>query len=589
MKELKILQDMGYKFWIDGCEIRYKNTFVNQGGENVRKYLMELKKHKGTVRYLLEQGLDNDDPEIVAVDIETYMEKIIIVSWHDRNGSYVTKDVEEIRELLEDNKIRKVFHNAQFDVTILEKCGCKVSNYFDTMVMSQIIHNRSRSENSLKDCAMEFLGIDMDKSFQDENNWNGEITQDHLEYCKKDSEITYRLYTLLRDKIEELYLEEVMYREMFALPTVIELSKTGIGFDFESWSEELGMIDEEKNAVEQSIKEFFNDDTLNINSPEQLKNALRGNGIDITSTADDVLAKKEGKYPIITTIRKYKKLKSILTRYGDNLKDALVDGRVFSKWRIIGANTGRMTCNDINVQGFPKRAKRYFKPVNGYKFVVADYSQIELRVLAEISGDTTMIDCIRNGIDLHKKTAASIFNKDIEDITDDERKIAKTINFGIVYGMSAYGIQNRIKATCNIDISIKKAEEFRNAYFALYPDILKFQDEMLKSNCIKTLGGRYWSKETGELKLGSIQRFNYPIQATAAEGFKEALKILMDRKQADWNIVAVVHDEIVLEVPESEVDDAINVLRNTMIDGMQKLIKNVPIAVDVNSGDYWVK
>ena len=112
---------------------------------------------------------------------------------------------------------------------------------------------------------------------------------------------------------------------------------------------------------------------------------------------------------------------------------------------------------------------------------------------------------------------------------------------------------------------------------------------MLKSDCIKTLGGRYWGKETGELKLGSIQRFNYPIQATAAEGFKEGLKILMDRKQAGWNIVAVVHDEIVLEVPENEVDDAINVLRNIMIDGMQKLIKNVPIAVDVNSGDYWVK
>ena len=155
--------------------------------------------------------------------------------------------------------------------------------------------------------------------------------------------------------------------------------------------------------------------------------------------------------------------------------------------------------------------------------------------------------------------------------------------------MTSYGLQKKIKADYGMEVTLEEAEKFRNGYFEAYNDVLMYQDKMLKSDYIETLGGRYWSKETSELDKGSIKRYNYPIQGTSAEGLKEALYLLMKRKPKDWLLVAVVHDEIVLEVPCKDGDVAKEILRDCMVEGMSKMVKKVPIEVDVKSSITWDK
>lgn len=543
------------------------------------------------------KGLLNKPPpqQVIAVDIETdslipEQGKIRLISWADRNGSYASEKLDNIAHNLANPDILKVFHNAAFDVYWLKAKGYEAVNYTDTLVMAQIINNKVVQANSLADVAWRYLRIRLDKGLQEAKNWVGELTEQHLEYGKKDAEMTYRLYWVLMDRIEELYLEGVLEREIKALPAIIKLKTDGIIFDYLGWSQQVEKFVEEKDSLEDQIKQELGAPNLNLRSPQQLKEALTNIGIEVDSTTEEVLAKYEDLSSIIATIRKYKKLQKKISSFGDKLKSYIgVDGRIRGDWRLIGTNTSRMSCTSPNLQGMPTLSKQYFKASKGNKFIIADYAQIELVVLAQLSNDPVMLESFRRGIDLHVRTAAMILGKSPEEVTATERKIAKTANFGLIYGMSAYGLQKRIKAQCGIDLTLAQAEQFRNCYFQLYQGVRDFQDSMLKSQRIESLGGKYWDKEIGELPAGAITRFNYPIQTTAAEGFKESLAILLEQMGAAWKLVCAIHDEIVLEVPEPDASRAAIVLEESMIKGMTKLIDKVPVRVDVKIGDHWLK
>lgn len=569
---------------------------VNQSNGHALSLLLTLKKHKANTVHLLESEKVKGYSKVVAVDIETTSlmnteGNIRLVSVYSEEEQIVTENVIEVVSMLKDPMILKVFHNAAFDVTWLKAKGYPVVNYTDTMIMGQILHNTAKSNNTLQALALKYLGTVIDKTLQDETNWQAELTEEHRRYALKDAQITYELYQVLRQKISEKYLDVVLNREIAALPAIIELNVTGIPFDYEGWSKVLDQREMEAIALEKEIFKKLNYESLNLASHTQVKDAFRKAGISLESTSDEVLARYEHQHPAILLLRKYKKLKKQLSTYGKKLKSKISDDdRLRGQWRLIGTDTSRMTCKEPNLQGLPSKAKPYVKAPSGKCFVIADYSNIELRILAEITQDRKLVTAFQNGEDLHEKTARAIFDKAItEKVTSDERKIGKVINFGLIYGMTYYGLQKKIQATTGQAITLDEAQTFRNKYFELYPGVLGYQDRMLKSDVISTLGGRYWSHETTSLKKGGISRFNYPIQGTGAEGLKESLYLLLPLLQPSWKLIAAIHDEVLLEVPVEDGEIAQKILIQAMKQGMQKLIPSIPIEVESNISLNWSK
>lgn len=594
MKSLQTLKEMGYKIEAHDKEIRYTAPhflWSKEEKELILSSLNDMKENKDRVLQYLLLAKESDKKHVISVDVETTgldprKGMIRLVAWSDGVRTQSSTNLEEVRELLANEEVVKVFHNASFDVLWLETHGCRVENYTDTLVLSQIVNNKVSQDNSLDLLVFKYLGHQMNKQLQHADNWQGELTEEHFRYCEGDAKMTNLLYDALLQQIEKKGLVEVMKREINTLPAIIQLQQTGIPFHFDSWKVELEKMEKEKQQLAQNIMGVFGLPDLNIKSPKQLKTALESEGIYVESTSDEVLAKFEEQHLVIQQIRLYKKLQKRLSAFGDKLKDKMdEDGRIRGNWRLIGANTGRMSCTKPNLQGLPTVAKKYVVAPEGSTFVVADYSQIELRVIAQLSKDKVMMESYQRKEDLHKKTAAAILGTPIEEVTPEQRAIAKTTNFGLLYGMTAYGLKKRIRAACGLDVSIELAQAFRNGYFQLYQGIRDYQDHLLKTPIIRSVGGRVWS--TVDIPLGEIRRLNYPIQATATEGLKEALFLLMKELPSKWKLAAVVHDEIVLEVPQEEGQNAAQLVERVMIQGMNKLIPQVPIEVDVDVRNQW--
>lgn len=490
---------------------------------------------------------------------------------------------ESLKNILKDKSIIKVFHNAKFDVGFFQSKGDKVNNYHCTLLMAQVL---GEEKLSLKALVKKYLGVEMDKSMQHSDNWqDNEITQKHIDYAIKDVEYTRALYYKLLDLLIENNLLTVYERERRALQAIVMLESNGINMEFDKWNARLD--DDRMLAIEleSTIKDLLNMEELNLNSPKQLVEAISEYGIKLYSTADDELAKYSDEHEVIKLIRKYRRLQTKIKTYGEKLKVFIdEDGRIRADWRLIGASSGRMSCNNPPLQAMHGNSREFFVADKGYKIIGSDYSQIELRVLATISNDKTLISYFNNGIDIHLGTASLVFKKPIDEISKEERQVAKSLNFGIVYGITAYGIQKNLRKS-GVLASLEEAEKYRIEFLNAYPKVKELQDALLKADYIKTLGGRRWQS----CSLTMTQRLNLPIQGSAAEGLKEALALLVERIKKSWRLVAVLHDEILLEVPEDEAEEAKIILESCMVGGMRTIVKDIPIIVDTSISNNWCK
>ncbi|WP_438316090.1 DNA polymerase [Sporosarcina sp. FA9] len=571
------------------------NGKIPKGHVELNQALLKLKRHKTNTYHVLtkpEIGYER----IIGVDIETTAllplhGEIKLVSVYGNNTRFVTKDLNEVRDILSDPTVLKIFHNATFDVSWFRAKGYVVNSFVCTFLMSQILNNHVKKGNSLQELAKTKLGMELNKTYQHADNWKGNITEEHKEYALMDAKVAYELYSIFKEAIKQKHLDIVLAREINAMDAIIELNIKGIRFDYDGWEVELQAMQRERDQLLEMIRLELKVPTLNMQSPKQITAALAANGIDVESTKDEVLAKYENQLSSIKDMRQYKKLQKQLSSYGEKIKNAIdKDGRLRGNWKLCGADTFRMTCKEPNLQGMPSISKPYFQSKEGHSFIVADYSTIELRILAEVSQDQELVKAFHEGEDLHNKTAAFIFgNKPIELITPTERKVGKIINFGLVYGMTKWGLQKKINAAIDDPIELYEAEAFRTKYFELYKGVSDYQDQMLKADFIQTLGGRYWKEGHHMLEKGKIARFNYPIQASCAEGLKESLSLFLQGRNASWGLVAVVHDEIVIEVPDSEVEMAKKFLEKSMIGGMSIIVRQVPITVEVKVAKHWVK
>jgi DNA polymerase-1 len=399
------------------------------------------------------------------------------------------------------------------------------------------------------------------------------------------------LYQALDAKIREERLERVADIEHRCLPAVVWLAGSGITFSSETWrtlaagaeadavrlAEELGA-----QAPQPAQLEMFGSG-WNWDSPVQVKEMFGALGIDLESTGDEALAKVD--HPLAGLLRQYRDARKRCTTYGTNwLKHVAADGRVYASWRQIGAASGRMSCSAPNLQQLPRgQYRRCFQAPPGRVLVKADYSQIELRIAAKVSGDRAMLQAYRDGLDLHVLTARSLLGK--ETVTKEDRQIAKSANFGLLYGMGAKGYQAYAKSNYSVELTLEQATAYRAAFFQAYPGLAKWHRSMADGSvATRTLIGR---------RRLAVERFteklNAPVQGTGADGLKLALALLWERRDRVPGAfpVLAVHDEIVMECDQEQAEAVSTWLKGAMVEAMADWLDPVPVDVEVKVARTW--
>lgn len=273
-------------------------------------------------------------------------------------------------------------------------------------------------------------------------------------------------------------------------------------------------------------------------------------------------------YQLVRSYQQLKKYKSICS----NIKD----GKIYSHWYDNGTKTGRIISKDFNIQGLPRICRPFVVADEGCKILTADYSNIELRLLADFSQDVNLLSAFEHDEDIHKLTASKVFAKPLDSITDIERSVAKKINFGVVYGVTPFGLQRMLKEDLKIDISINEAQGYIDSFYQNYSNLRPYFNKVLNLE-------EYQSIENPR------SRMNYPIQHGCAVGFKNSIIKLYDSMPKSWRIICLLHDEIALQVPSSDVQEAKELLEKSMIEGMKIVSPNVKISVDIAVGDSWLK
>jgi len=419
-----------------------------------------------------------------------------------------------------------------------------------------------------------------------------------IEYAAKDVEVLLPLYEALKAKIEEAGLTYVAEIEHRALPAVVWMSNAGVPIDADGWREHARKMEADAARLKDELKalapEHPDGEVWNFGSPQQVRKAAKLVGVGLSDTRDETLALYAKEHEFIAALRDYRKAAKLASNYGAVwLENGYYrDGRIYASWRQLRAATGRMACDHPNLQNIPRSGslRSYIRAPEGRVFVIADYSQIELRIAAKISGDKEMLSAYAEGRDLHTLTAQSLTGQ--EDISKDDRKLAKAVNFGLLYGMGAKGLRSYALKSYGIKMSLEEATLYRKRFFEAYTGLKKWHERERRAwQCgdveTRTLTGR---RRMNVERL--TDRLNTPVQGTGADSLKLALVLLRERRDECPGAmpVLVCHDEIVVECDESDVKKAGAWLKKAMEDGMGEVVNSlkvnsppVPVEVEVRA------
>jgi DNA polymerase-1 len=377
---------------------------------------------------------------------------------------------------------------------------------------------------------------------------------------------------------------------MAALPAVAWAARHGVGFDRGAWGAVAAEAEARAAALRERLDELAPNagnlfGVTNWNSPDEVAAAFAALGITLKSTDDEALAALD--HPAAALLREYRAAAKLSGTYGREwLRHASDDGRVYATWKQVGAGaSGRMSCKGPNLQQLPRdpRYRRCFAAPPGRLLVKADYSQVELRIAAKISGDARMLDAYRRGEDLHATTARAVLGK--ADVSKADRQLSKSLNFGLLYGMGAGSLA--AYAASNFGAQLTEAEAVRHpeAFFPTNPGLRRWHRSVPEGTVqTRTLAGR---RRVG---VGAFtEKLNTPVQGTGADGLKRALALLWDRRSACPGAfpVLLVHDEIVVECAEGREEEAAVWVRDAMRDGLAPLLDPVPVEVEVGAGRTW--
>lgn len=457
-------------------------------------------------------------------------------------------------------------------------------------------HSKKKITHNLKDITLRELGIELDKE-QQTADWGADLTPEMLGYAARDSEVLLPLTKVFEGKAEDNDLARVMEIEHRALPAIVWMSNAGVPFDAEGWREHLGQVEEEKARLAEKLKKLApkhpQENAWNWSSWQQVLQAFGLLGVKLPDTKEDTISRCE--HPLATALLSYKKVSKLTSTYGLSLlKKVEDDGRIYASWRQIGAATGRMACSSPNLQNLPPEVRLHVRAPEGKVLVKADYSQIELRIAAKISGDERMLEAYKRDEDLHSITARGITGR--TEITKEERKLAKAVNFGLLYGQGAEGLRNYARGSYGVEMSLEDARLYRERFFETYPRIKAWHErewrELKRGNTeTRTLTGR---RRAGIRSFN--ERVNSPVQGTGADGLKLALALLYEQRDGYPGAVPIlaVHDEIVIECDEGEAGKVEAWLKETMREGMQEVLNRfepeglyVPVEVEAEIGKSW--
>jgi len=575
--------------------------------EQVEKAVRELKK-----REVL--ALDTE-----ATQLDPYNTTLILVQVGTPKTAYIFNfqkvDIAPLKPLLEDPKRLKIVQNGKFDYEMLKaNAGITIENIFDTMLAERILTTGFKRENSLEALALNYLDIQLDKSIRNTFTKTDTLTKDQLKYAALDVLVLFPLFKIQFKKLQKEKLVKIAQLEFRCLPVVAEMELRGARIDEERWRKNLQELKAKRDLVAARIQEelrplyqntqvdlFGNHvDVVNLNSPVQILEAFRRVGIDLPSTSESVLRRTN--HPLAKMLLEYRSYEKLISAFGENLLSKInpKTGRIHPDYMQIGADTGRFACSNPNLQQIPKDSafRSCFIPAEGYKFVVADYSQIELRIMAEFSEDPAFMKAYREDRDLHTLTAAQMFGIPEEKVRHDvERFQAKSINFGLMYGRGAASLASQL------GISVEEAKTLLNKYFRTYSKVKRWLDKAGRDAVQKgysvTLGGRKrWfrrpdpSDPSYERQLSHFERQgkNTPIQGTSADIIKYALVFIYDKiKKKGYEAFPVhtVHDEVVVEVREDQAEEVRDLVEKEMIRAAKVLLKKVPVKVGIKISDIW--
>ena len=539
---------------------------------------------------------------------------------HKENDKQIDFDqaIDILKPILEDNGIKKILHNMKFDALVVDKYNINIKNYDDTMLMSYSIGSggiRHKLDTLIKyyfdHDAISFK--DLIGSGKDKKTFQELSIKEAGKYAAEDADMTLRLWKrfksfMVKDKQVKIY--EIIEKPLAQV--IMNMEKHGISIDVNKLNELSVKFEEKLKNLEKSCYKLIGEE-INLGSPKQVgeilfdKLALPGGKKTSTgswSTNAEVLENlaNEG-YDFPKILLEWRALSKLKTTYTDTLPTYLniKTNRIHSSFAMATTSTGRLASSDPNLQNIPIRSddgrmiRKAFIPEKGNVLISSDYSQIELRLIAHIADEKNLINAFLDEIDIHSSTASEVFNIPLNDMTPDIRRNAKAINFGIIYGISAFGLAKQL------NISRTEASEFIKAYFKKYPSIRGYMDETKKfaneNGFVKTLLGRKCLVEEINSKNAATRSFmeraaiNAPIQGSAADIIKRAMIILGNHKKLaklETKMLLQVHDELIFETKKENCEESMRIIKKEMESANLPILNlNVPLIADTNFGNNW--
>ncbi|HKV32737.1 MAG TPA: DNA polymerase, partial [Pyrinomonadaceae bacterium] len=487
--------------------------------------------------------------------------------------------LEPLRRLLAAPRPIKIAHNAKFDAKFIKhNLGVDLGGLFDTLIASQLVSAGDIEErHGLETVAERYLNELVDKS-ERLSNWNLELTDAQLEYAARDAAVLLPLREKLIERLKSESLVRVAQLEFECVMPVVDIELAGFFMHKDRWLEQLGIVEKRRMELAEQLQEVLAEESsqgslfggpqredINLDSQQQLTKALNRLGIPVPeSTRNWKLQPLAAQYPVIATLLEYRTVQKALTSYGTNMIELInpVTHRLHADFRQIGAPTGRFACTNPNIQQVP-HAVEYRRCFSGHpdgrRLIIADYSQIELRILAEFSADRGFMEAFNTGADLHRVTASQVFNTGLDQVTKEQRDFAKRLNFGVVYGIGAQ------RFALMTGLSVSEAENVLRRYFSTYRELDTYlrdaanravSDRQARTGSGRLVRFRYDENDRQQVSMTQRNGKNTPIQGTSADILKRALRLLKDElSNTNAQIVNIIHDEIVVEADADEAQE----------------------------------
>ncbi|WP_240207312.1 DNA polymerase I [Vibrio sp. CyArs1] len=524
--------------------------------------------------------------------------------------------LEQLKPLLEDDAIAKVGQNLKYDASVLARYDIELKGIkFDTMLASYV-YNSVGGKHDMDSLALRFLQHSCISFEQIAGKGKAQLTFNQIDleqaspYAAEDADVTFRLHQRLNAELEKNEALNRIYQdiEVPLVPVLSRIERTGVLIDdmlLGAQSQEIAArLDElEQKAFEIAGQEF------NLSSPKQLQTiffekmglpVIKKTPSGAPSTNEEVLQELALDYPLPKLILEYRGLAKLKSTYTDKLPKMInpETGRVHTSYHQAVTATGRLSSTDPNLQNIPirneegRRIRQAFIAPHGWKILAVDYSQIELRIMAHLSGDKALLDAFKNGKDIHAATAAEIIGVDIDQVTSEQRRRAKAINFGLIYGMSAFGLSKQL------GIPRGEAQQYMDTYFERYPGVMQYMEDTrslaAEKGYVETIFGRRLhlpeikSRNGMRRKAAERAAINAPMQGTAADIIKKAMLLVDEWVQAEGEgkvkLLMQVHDELVFEVESSSLSEIESKIQKLMESAAEL---DVPLVAEAGHGDNW--